>query len=37
MTGRIRAIKWGCILRRMSIKDEGLGLQCLASMLLAMV
>ncbi len=37
MTGGIRVVKWGCILRRMSIKDEGLGLQCLASVLLAMV
>jgi len=37
MTGGIQAVEWGCILRRMSIRDEGLGLQCLASVLLAVV
>jgi len=37
MTGRIRALEWGCILRRVSIRDEGLGLPCLASVLSAVV
>jgi hypothetical protein len=37
MTGGIRALEWGCILKRVSIKDEGLGLKCLASVLSAVV
>ncbi len=36
-TGGIQALEGVSMLRRMSIKDEGLGLQCLASVMLAVV
>jgi len=36
-TGGIRALEWGCILRRVSIRDRGLGLECLVSVVLVVV
>jgi len=37
MTGGIRALEGVCMSRRVSIRDEGLRLQCLAPMMLVVV
>jgi len=37
MTWGIRTLEWVCILSRVRVRDEGVGLQCLASVLSAVV